>query len=223
MTSDHLLSLIKLPVATAAGLLLFSLCVKADIPNDPFYCGERKLGFFFYCTKAGNTVKEEKQVAPPSTASERIRDIGAQLEDMRATAILDPTTENIAAYIRFQREQLDRASLFADMWQRTLWQQPELDYTLVRPVGHLSKKVWSDERVREQEALFASLGERYGIFYVYAGSCAACQAFSPLLRGFADRYGLTVKAVSVDGAPNEYVWFGTNRTQSCKQHTPLFP
>jgi hypothetical protein len=33
---------------------------------------------------------------------------------------LEPTPENISHYIAFQREQLDRASSFADMWQRTI-------------------------------------------------------------------------------------------------------
>jgi conjugal transfer pilus assembly protein TraF len=28
----------------------------------------------------------------------------------------------VIAYVRYQREQLDRASTFSDTWQRALWQ-----------------------------------------------------------------------------------------------------
>ena len=188
-------------------LTMIFMCDGAIAQEDPFYCVERKLGHYFYCgsPKPENPVKkEEPSNTPQVTASERIRDIRAQLEEMRAVAIMEPTTGNVSAYIRFQRIQLDRASRFADVWQRALWQQPDLDYTLIRPVSNLAKKVWSDARGAEQENLLAHLGERYGIFYIYSGSCGACRAFSPLMRAFADRYNLPVKAVSTDGSPNDY-------------------
>src|SRR3546814_3599648 len=68
-----------------------------------------------------------------------------------AQAILYPTPANVTAYIRFQREQLDRASLFSDVWQRALWQDPALDYTLERPVGALAKRQWQDARAAERD------------------------------------------------------------------------
>jgi len=188
-------------------LTLIFMCDGAIAQEDPFYCLERRLGHYFYCgsSKPEKPVKEEEPSSiPQATASERISEIRAQLEEMRAAAVLEPTTENVSAYIRFQREQLDRASLFADVWQRALWQQPDLDYTLKRPVSSLAKKVWSDARGAEQEDLLAHLGERYGLFYIYSRSCGACRAFSPLMRAFADRYGLIVKAVSTDGSSNDY-------------------
>jgi len=189
-------------------MLLLSLMISpAAALDDPLYCVARKLGHYFYCEKPQpeKPVKEKSlSVAPQVSAHERIGEIRARLEEMRAEAVLEPTTTNVSAYIRFQRIQLDRASRFADVWQRTLWQQPDLDYTLLRPVSNLGKKVWSDARGAEQEDLLAHLGERYGIFYIYSGSCGACRAFSPLMRAFADRYNLPVKAVSTDGAPNDY-------------------
>lgn len=190
-----------------SGILFIIMESPASAQSDPFYCVTRKLGHYFYCEKPkpGKPVKEKSlSVVPQASARERIGEIRAQLEEMRAVAVLEPTTTNVSAYIRFQRKQLDRASRFADVWQRTLWQQPELDYTLTRPVSNLAKKVWSDTRSAEQEDLLAHLGERYGIFYIYSGSCGACRAFSPLMRAFADRYNLPVKAVSTDGSLNDY-------------------
>src|SRR3546814_21069388 len=84
-------------------------------------------------------------------------------------------TCSLPIYIRFQRAQLDRASLFSDVWQRAIWQDPELDYTLERPVGALAKKQWQDARAADRDAVMARLSERSGLFYFFAQTCGACE------------------------------------------------
>ena len=121
------------------------------------------------------------------------------LEEARAAAILNPTTENVTAYLRLQQETLQRAAVFSDAFRRTVWATPELDYTLKRPVGALAKQVWSDERRVARDAALARLGERYGLIYLGHAGCAGCKVFGPLLRAFAKRHGLDVLAVSLTG------------------------
>ena len=111
------------------------------------------------------------------------------------------TPENISHYIAFQREQLDRASSFADMWQRTVWQNPDLDYTLQRPVSQLGKRTWLDTRNADRERVLSQISQRYGVFYFYSSACAACETFGPIMRSVSDRFGLTVMAISLDGGP----------------------
>lgn len=171
--------------------------------QDPFYCGERKLGTWFYCErpkapdKAGGTA-----AAPAATYRQQLDAIGARLEELKAKAVLEPTSENIIAYVRYQREQLDRASMFADVWERAIWQHPDLDYTLQRPVNTLGKSAWLDQRKTDREATMASLSERYGLFLFYSSSCGACEIFSPVVRSLAEKYHLSVLPVSMDGGPN---------------------
>ena len=176
--------------------------------RDAFYCDERKLGTWFYCNseeakrKARERAKQQ-QPAPSVPAVERMAAITRQLDELKALAVLEPTEENIVNYIRFQREQLDRASTFADVWGRAIWQTPELDYTLERPVGTLAKQTWLEERKSQREGSMAALSERYGLFYFYSSTCGACRIFSPVIRALSDNYGLEVLAVSMDGGPNE--------------------
>ena len=108
------------------------------------------LGWHFYCDRP-----EEPPVAQPApvpaapdtrSATERIREMRRELEEARATAILDPTTQNVAAYLRLQQKTLQRAAAFSDVFRRTVWATPDVDYTLKRPVGALAKRLWSDER-----------------------------------------------------------------------------
>ena len=130
---------------------------------------------------------------------ERILELRRVLEEARAEAILNPTTENVTAYLRLQQETLQRAAAFSDAFRRTVWATPELDYTLRRPVGALAKQVWSDERRGARDAALARLGERYGLIYLGHAGCAGCKVFGPLLRAFAQRHNLDVLAVSLTG------------------------
>ena len=174
--------------------------------GSDFYCAERKLGTWFYCTKPKPKVAEAAPAAPATpaeTAAQRLEKVTAELRELKAKAILDPSTENITAFIQFQRQQLDRASMFSDVWQRAVWQNPDLDYTLQRPVGTVAKAQWLSTRKADEDRSLNRLGERYGIFYFFAQSCGACTVFSPILKSVADSHGLHVMAISTDGGPSD--------------------
>ena len=177
------------------------------------WCGDRgsssSLGWHFYCDR-----EERREAEPPvqpnprsseqtTSATERILELRRALEEARAEAILDPTPEKVAAYLRLQQETLQRAAVFSDAFRRTVWATPELDYTLKRPVGALAKQVWSDERRQARDAALARLKDRYGLIYLGHAGCAGCKVFGPLLRAFATRHGLDVLAVSLTGAALE--------------------
>lgn len=171
--------------------------------GDDFYCGERRLGQWFYCSKPKPQPEAESDTPPAErSAVERLAAVTRELDELKARAILDPSEANVIAYVRFQRKQLDRASTFSDTWQRALWQRPELDYTLQRPVSSVGKRAWLDNRRADRDAVLANLSQRYGLFYFYAQSCGACDIFSPILRSVADSHHITVMAVSMDGGPS---------------------
>ena len=162
--------------------------VEVKQSEDALYCKERKLGTWFYCEKAKEEPRKAAATAQPP-ARERLAAIGTQLEELKARAILEPSPENVTAYVRFQREQLDRSSMFADVWQRALWQDPGLDYTLQRPVSTLGKRAWIDQRKSDRDRVMGALSQRYGVFYFFSSSCGACDIFSPILKAVSDKYG----------------------------------
>ncbi len=201
-----MLFLTLLPIAAAAPLRAqedASASHDRDGGGDDFYCGERKLGQWFYCAKPKlPEPRQQAQQVPEISAAERMAAITKQLDELKARAILEPSEENVIAYVRFQREQLDRASTFSDTWQRALWQNPDLDYTLQRPVSTVGKRAWLDNRKADRDAVLTNLSQRYGLFYFYAQSCGACELFAPILKSVADSHRMAVMAVSMDGGPN---------------------
>lgn len=191
------------PALTAASSAPSARTTPTQI-GDRFYCEDRKLGTWFYCERPQTAEPEPPSAPPPATsAAEQLEAVTAELRELKARAILDPTPENVTAYIRFQRAQLDRASLFGDVWQRAIWQTPDLDYTLQRPVGTLAKQQWLDTRKADRERALSQLGRRYGLLYFFAQSCGACRVMSPIVKAVADTHNITVRAISTDGGPSE--------------------
>ncbi len=189
-----------------------ALAAQAAVATEwrPWCANERSgasLGWHFYCDRQEEEVEApEPPLAPAPRAGEaqgsptaRIEAMRKALEEARAAAILDPTREKVAAYLRLQQETLQRAAAFSDAFRRTVWATPELDYTLRRPVGALAKQVWSDGRRQARDAALARLGDRYGLIYLGHAGCAGCKVFGPLLRAFAMRHRLDVLAVSLSG------------------------
>ena len=145
---------------------------------------------------------EPEPPVPATTGPGAVAEIEAMrraMEQSRAVAILQPTPDNVAAYLYLQQESLQRAATFSDVFRRVVWSTPELDYTLTRPAGALSKQLWSDSRLAARQDALAHLGERYGLIYLGDAGCAGCRVFGPLLRAFALRHGLDVLAVSLTG------------------------
>ena len=197
-------------LATLFIAVIYNLPAQAQAEHQSFYCKERKLGWHFYCETTEPDLGKDLTLSHPTptptiqTAQDEVEAIRTELQELRAEAVLRPTEPSIKSYITFQREQLDRASLFSDLWRRVIWANPELDYTLVRPVGQTSKRDWSDQRASRQEKVLEKLHKQYGLMYLYSSKCSACQQFSPILYNFATKYNIDVKAISIDGGANPY-------------------
>ena len=196
------------PAVTTLRVLMFTALAHSPAAAGEWrpWCGDEgsgtALGWHFYCDRDdapdGPPPVDPPEVAP-SSAHARILEMRRELEEARATAILDPSPAHVNAYLRLQQATLQRSTAFSDSFRRTVWATPALDYTLRRPVGALAKQLWSDERRAARDAALARLGERYGLIYLGDPACAGCRVFGPLLRAFALRHGLDVLAVSMTG------------------------
>lgn len=80
----------------AASLLSAPLPAAAeDQPNgqtsdgqDPFYCAERRLGYWFYCTRPKPPERQEPLTESQPSATSRLDAITAELRELKARAIL---------------------------------------------------------------------------------------------------------------------------------------
>ncbi len=114
---------------------------------------------------------------------------------------MNPTEDNVANYIMLQDLMMTKASNFTDQWQRTLLARPELNYALRS--GNLTNAnglaITQANKEKQTGQSIQSLAKEKGIFFFFRGDCTFCHAMAPILKSFAMRYGITVKAISLDG------------------------
>lgn len=181
-------------------------CLAADSSADQApeiparYYDLREEGWFWYHDPHPQRKEAAKEPASKLESDPR-QQIQAQrdaLDRAMAQAVLNPTPENISAYLELNYQTIRQAGRFADAWQHTLWSTPGLDHRLVSPVG-AGAYLQADELGARQEARLHAASKRYGLLFFFRGSCGYCHRLAPVLKAFVQRYGFEVIAVSLDG------------------------
>ena len=147
--------------------------------------------------EAGESSNESQK---PMTATEMMAESRKQLEESLATAVLNPTQENILAYILIQRRWLDQTSQFSEGWVRLLLDHPELDPTAFDfPVSHYGRGLSRQLKDQEKESYIRRLSQQYGLVFFYNGGDRVSQAFGQIVQQLGKKYDWEVYGVSCDG------------------------
>lgn len=167
------------------------------------YFDKHKEGWFWYKEKREKEVKREKDkerkrkdLESPTLTVEDIRKKG---EELFNRAILDPTPENVLAYMRFQKLILDRSKHFAEVWRTVLWENPELDETVKNPASTLGIQLAGEEKKKSIRDVIGKIREIGKLVFFFTSTCPYCKEEGRLLKVFSENYGLGVMAVSLDG------------------------
>lgn len=175
--------------------------------KSPRYFENQEDGWFWYKDPVIEKKKEEEppplQSSPaqvdPSDPLEQLKEVQEKLNRAQAKMVLNPTEENVLEWVKLNRENIDRGSMLADVGQRLLWSNPQLGYALERPANNVGMKAWSTEYNKEKDSTLRELAQTHGLFFFFAESCAVCHEIAPYVRRFAEQYGFSVVAMSIDG------------------------
>lgn len=114
-------------------------------------------------------------------------------------AILYPTKENTATYLKWQKFWTDRASMFSQSFAATQLQNPDLDYNLEYPHYNSTAPLVQSRDQQSRAQAIAQIGQRYGLFYFYRGSDPVDVQMAGVVADFAKTNQLSLIPVSVDG------------------------
>ncbi len=127
------------------------------------------------------------------------------LEDAGKIATINPTDRNMLRWMELLAESRRKAAVFTDSGLRVAALNPSVDDRYngmnMRPATPAATAAWDAEDRRLQQSRFEALSRTHGIFFFFKSDCPYCHAYAPLLKRFAQKYGLTVMAVSMDGGP----------------------
>jgi len=135
----------------------------------------------------------------PKTPTELVKNYREQIEKRLYAAWVNPTPENVRAYQEMQKDLMDRSKAFSRAWMQTVFQNPELDHTLVSPVNQQAIHLHMDLKKEHTRKTIQALSQENGLFFFFAGNCPYCHQFAPIVKRFSETYGWDVIAISVDG------------------------
>lgn len=164
---------------------------EADVWADP----ERP--FLFYGQgKVSETLLKKKE-APPKPLS--IADLKSEVQARLEAAVMDPTDENIAAYLKMNALLFEKAGRFAERWRDVLIRYPEYDWTASHPVVNSASTTLSRERDAARSEKLTTLAGTWGlVFFGDAGRLTGLMR--PLVDRFAGMTGMELIQVAVGGA-----------------------
>ena len=180
-------------------------------PSRGFDCDDpRTKGWYFYCDPTAVAEEEPEVVgnqpsspppAPPKTYTQQIEEYRAQLDELKYRAILEPTQENVVAYMEAQAAMVRRAGLFTEIWRRSLFANPDLDANVDRPLSQIGSNLYQDRLDVDRETAFRAATTERALMFVYEGSpsCLVCAAQGDVLLALVQKYGVAVLAVTRDG------------------------
>lgn len=186
------IAVMLLTVTVALGALNSSKpYFEADVWADP------ARPFLFYGQGKVSKTPLKKKEAPrkPSSIADLKREVQARLE----AAVMDPTGENIAAYLKMNALLFEKAGRFAERWRDVLIRYPEYDWTAGHPVVNSASTTLSRERDKARSAKLATLSETWGlVFFGDAGRLTGLMR--PLVDRFAGITGMELIQVAVGGS-----------------------
>ena len=111
--------------------------------------GEEVDGRHFYCDPAPAAepepepdAQEEPEELKTLTATEEIEAFREYADELKHRAILDPTPENVQAYMEVNKQMAQQAARFAAVWQRVLFGAPHLDANVRRPRTQMGTNIY---------------------------------------------------------------------------------
>jgi len=190
-----------------AAAILFAAGVHAQQSPEASYWGGSSWhgpdrGFLWYAPpkppEPAKTAKAPKLKKPYTQLTNK--ELGAEIERLLAVAVEKQTPEAVKEYMFLQQYAMDRASSFSDVFRRTVWTTPELDYSLrSRPTNAMALAAYDAQRDGKRNAASDQLAKTHGVFFFFRGNCTYCHQLAPILKMYQRLHGVEIFPVSLDG------------------------
>lgn len=200
---------------------VFNYCAYAS-END--YYNEHAKGWHWYNDPKNEKDEDEVKSNDPVIQMDAVR---ATIKRALDQAVLNPTKENIKNYKVVQDQLSRQAEKFSNKWKEVLLENPELDYSLIHPTNNAGRMIESDQNHAKEDAAIKQLASTSGLFFFYHSTCPYCRSFAPIVKQFAEAYGIKVIPITTDGIslpefPNSYINQGQAQRFGVRVEPALF-
>jgi conjugal transfer pilus assembly protein TraF len=179
-------------------ILFLLLCTPCPLLLATASWYEGKLeGWYYFEDRESQEAK--KAELSPEEADEIIHNEKRKLAQLLSLALLVPSPENVASYMREQKKWLDQSGRFAGEWEKIILDYPLLGEFFKNPTtsyGILAKK---EIDLKKRKQLLHGLSKDHFLLFVFRGRDAFSQQAAEVVKLFASVNQWKVKALSLDG------------------------
>lgn len=184
-----------------------------DSSISNYYQTEKEKGWFWYNEPLENVkeliANEKLNIEPTVIKGEQNKPKPLSQEWIRVNyqRYLDKAIENphdkkaMYDYLYLEKYIRDQANEFAYARQSAVFSDPYLDTATSRPTANFGMTSMNQLANSNKDELLKKIGEKSGLFFFYRSDCGFCSKQTPIIENLSDKFGFTVKAISLDGKP----------------------
>ncbi|HEX4045771.1 MAG TPA: type-F conjugative transfer system pilin assembly protein TraF [Gammaproteobacteria bacterium] len=176
-------------------LFVFTKALASEVENY----NDHAKGWYWHGILADEKKEEHEKEEIVNDPTLQMNAVRATVERALNKAILFPTKENVKDYITLQNLLAQNAEKFEKNWKAVLLNHAELDYSLTHPTNNIAKQIEYNQETLKENAVIQELAKTSGLFFFYRSSCPYCVRFAPIVKDFAETYGISIVPITTDG------------------------
>jgi hypothetical protein len=182
-------------------MLLIILCLSTKTLAISSYYEKQKEGWFWFEDKEKEEQDKQKQTKiTPEIAKKEIEKFKKELDDLYAMWLISPSVENAKKLMEKELEMFSRTERAAKARTLATLIYPYLDDNLKNPSNVLSVRMKRDALEAAKHKSIEEFAKEVDLVLFRSDNCKVSREFEPVLKRFADTYGIRVEAVSSNGA-----------------------
>lgn len=130
-----------------------------------------------------------------------VKELREEVDRRLDAAVMQPTPAAIGLYLQANAFLMQKAGVFAESWRRALVDNPQFDWTAVRPAVNVVSAGMNREREGRLLREVRVLAKDHG-FIFFGDESLKTRHMLEQVRAFKDEYGFDAAFVSVTGADN---------------------
>jgi len=140
--------------------------------------------------------EQEKLSKPPAvTPEQKLEQMQRRVESARIKAMMEPSVEASAEWLRSQKEALEMAERFAKNAELAALANPDLVKTKY-PTNNQAGLIAKAEFEKSKQKQLIRFANQFGLIVFVMESCPYCEQFVPVIEGLKHKYDFSVSYIS---------------------------
>lgn len=173
---------------------MFILLANSAFAGKFYQDSERGWYYYEHNRKKNKTENNFSKLPIP----EQLEHIQKELDNRKSQMVLYPTIENARNYIEFQNAVFENASQVSKVWQAVLLKYPEFDSRIKNPVNEQALRIKYEEEGKDTNKIINEFAGNFELLLFSSDSCSYCQAFMPIINGFASQHNFKMKILDLN-------------------------